>query len=85
MQDTLLERGRGKDFHKYFSFDLSANFKNKNFEVHFKPCSCLQSFKMAGWCEDTLWCIPLSASLAGTIAESFVAPAAHGATFSFNV
>lgn len=54
MQDTLLERGRGKDFHKYFSFDLSANFKNKNFEVHFKPCSCFQSFKMAGWCEDTL-------------------------------
>jgi hypothetical protein len=40
---------------------------------------------MDDWCGDTLWRFPVSASLAGIIAESFVAPAAHGAMFSLNI
>lgn len=61
------------------------NFKNKDIEVSFQPYSCFQSFQTDGWCGDKLWHFPVSASLAGRIAKSFVAPAAHGATFSFNV
>ena len=36
----------------------STHFKNKDVKVSFKPSSCFQSFKVAGWCTEKLWHVP---------------------------